>query len=383
MSVEGLRELEGAREPWRLAAEPVVNVFDEFRRGEPDRRPNVCHVTLEKSTKPRGVLLRVVDDGPGFAQIEDAWTLFGSTSKRDDPGVSGRFNFGEKQLFAAAIEATVWSNEWEVRFAAGKRKTIRHKTISPGVKIEAVLPWSVNDIDSAVENLRSMRSPEGLCLSVNGEPVYPRLAKHRCAVTLPTVRMADGVLRPSTRRCPVDVLDANGGEPMILELGCPVASLAESGFPWSLDVGQKVPLPTSRDVVSPAYVARLIGGVVEAAAMDGVRLLSEDQQGAGFLKESMDWIREPDALAVAVGHVYGEDAVRVSSDPLANAEAVQAGRALVSGRHFTAETRMRLDKVKALPVSSVVYGGTPAAQARADDAKRKGVCQACGQPLNR
>lgn len=381
VSVDGLRELEGGRAPWRLAAEPVVNAFDEFRRREPDRRPRRCVVNLSKSTKPRGVLLTVEDDGPGFDRIEDVWTLFGSTEKRDNPDVSGRFNFGEKQLIATAIESTVASNEYLVEFASGKRTVRRVGERRAGVLVSAVLPWLVADIEATIERLQSMRPPEGLEFVVNGTRVEALPAKARVTVTLPTVRMVDGVLRDSTRRCVVDVLQPSASGGLLMELGVPVAELTEIGFPWTLDVGQKIPLPTSRDAVSPAYLHRLIGVVIEAAAMDGVRLLGEEQQGAGFLKDSLDWVREPEALAVAVAHVYGDSAVRVSSDPLANAEAVAAGCTLVSGRHFTTETRIRLDKVRAMPVSSMKFGGTPAARERLEDERRRGVCDRCGKPL--
>ena len=68
---------------------------------------------------------------------------------------------------------------------------------------------------------------------------------------------------------------------------CPI----DNGFAYSLDVQQKIPLPLSRDMVSKSYMDRLIGSVVDAAAQDGVMLVTESEQGAEFLKPAMDWIQ--------------------------------------------------------------------------------------------
>jgi len=47
---------------------------------------------------------------------------------------------------------------------------------------------------------------------------------------------------------------------MIYELGIPVV---DSGLPWHVDIGQKVPLSFERDNVTPAYLARLRAVVLE------------------------------------------------------------------------------------------------------------------------
>ena len=57
-------------------------------------------------------------------------------------------------------------------------------------------------------------------------------------------------------------------------------------------------------------------------------------------------------------HVYGENAVRVSSDPIANAQAAASGARLVPGNCFTPETRKRMADWNTLPTAKDVYGGT-------------------------
>lgn len=361
VDVAGLAELEGGKPPQRLACEPIANVFDEFRGYSPDRkRPSYCAVTLKHSANPRGVYLTVADDGAGFANERDIWTLFGSTAKRGETGVSGRFNMGDKQLIALARQATVKTNNLTVVFADGKRDVTRHRSpVVQGTIVEAIMAWSQKDQWEIAKYLKRIIAPEGLRYTVDGQEVTH--AKPHCsiAVTLPTVKLIDGVLRPTTGKSKANIHKPTG-EASVYELGIPVCSLAELGFPWTLDVQQKVPVPPSRDSVAPAYLFRLIGSVIEQAAMDGVRLLTQEEEGASFIKGALNWIREPEALKATVKAVYGENAVRASSDPIANAQAVAAGSTLVSGRWFTPETRRRLEESKVLPTSKEVYGGTEA-----------------------
>lgn len=359
IDVAGFSELEGGKPPHRLAFEPVVNVFDEYRGyDEARRKPSYCAVTMELNpTTGRGVVLTVADDGAGFAHERDIWTLFGTSAKRGKAGVSGRFNAGDKQLIALAREATIKTNSVTVTFKDGKRDVTRHRQpIVSGTIVECLMPWSRSDMDSVIESLRSVTPPDGLSFTVNGQSVA--IPEKRCmvTVTLPTVSLIDGVMKPTTRKCVVVVRPSDS--PMLCELGIPVCGLEDVGFPWSLDVQQKIPLPMSRDTVSPAYLYRLIGSVIEQAAMDGVQLLTEDQEGAGFLKAALDWIRDANALKATTASVYGENAVRVSSDPIANAQAAASGASLIPGNCFTPETRKRMADWNTLPTAKEVYGGT-------------------------
>lgn len=358
IDVAGLAELEGGKPAHRLAFEPVANVFDEFRGyDESRRRPTYCAVTLRHSSNPRGVWLTVADDGAGFANERDIWTLFGTTGKRGNAAVSGRFNAGDKQLIALAREATVRTNCITVSFKDGQRHVTRHRTpIVSGTIIEALMPWSLADLDTVRQQLLAIRAPAGLAYSVDGTSAVQPSAKCSVRVSLPTVMLVDGVLRQLTRKTSVDVLQSD--TPMLYELGMPVCEISDVGFPWSLDIGQKVPVPMSRDSVSPAYLFRAIGAVAEQAAMDGVKLLTEEQQGAGFVKQALDHIREPEALRATVQSLYGENAVRQSSDPIANAQATASGSAIVSGKWFTPETRARMESSHVLPTAKEKFGGS-------------------------
>ncbi len=358
VDVKGLAELEGGKPPHRLAFEPVANVFDEYRGyGEGNKRkPTYCAVTLKYSSNPRGVWLTVTDDGGGFENESDIWTFFGSTAKRDTAGVSGRFNAGDKQLLALAREATVATGATTVRFADGSRDITRHRSrVTDGTVIRALMPWTQVDLGTVRSALEKVIPPAFLLYSIDGAATSRPPTQCFENATLPTVAMIDGVLKPTTRKARVDVLES--AEPMLYELGIPVCSLADVGFPWSLDVQQKIPVPMSRDMVETAYLYRLIGSVLEQAALDGHQLLTEEQQGAGFCREALDWVREPEALEATVKALYGEHAVRQSSDPIANAQAAASGATIISGRWFSPNTRKRLDAGGVMPTSKERFGG--------------------------
>ena len=211
---------------------------------------------------------------------------------------------------------------------------------------------------------------------MDGATISRPTVKVAVRVTLPTVALIDGVLKPTLRKTPVNILAADG-ESMLCELGMPVCSLADVEFPWTLDVQQKVPVPLSRDVVPMSYLYRLIGSVLEQAAMDGHALLTDEQQGAGFVRDALEWVREPEALATTVKSLYGENAVRQSSDPIANAKAAAAGATIIPGRWFHASTRSRLGRAGIMPTSQERFGGAGSVPGLTPEV-RATVCQACG-----
>lgn len=379
IDIKGLAEINGGRSPLRLACEPIANAFDEARGygGKPlETRPTRVEVTTDLCNNPRGVALSVSDDGPGFADIRDAYTLFGTTAKRSDPTVAGRFNAGDKQLVAVARSATIVSGGKRVRFENGKRTVGNLSGPTTGVHVFAIMPWTMAQLRELRESLGRIIPPVGLLMfTVDGVQIERPVTKWSGFVTLPTVTLIDGVMKTTQRRTRVDVFPTNGKAGWLYELGIPVCELAD--FPWLIDVGQKIPLDLSRDMVTPAYQAQVIGKTIEGAAMDGRDLLTPEQVGAGFVRDALDWVRQPEALTKAVGNLFGEHAVRQSSDPIANQLAMADGATIIPGRLLSEETRKRLPDA-VLPTASQRYGGAAEAvrQQANDPAPR---CPVCGR----
>ena len=392
VDMAGLAEIEGGRDPHRLAFEPVTNVFDEFRGyGDPGRRrPTFCEVEVQRVHDTRSrMYLKVRDDGAGFDRAEDIWTLFAHTPKRVETGVAGRFNTGEKQMIAVAKSATVETVvdgrlvtvKFDPRIHPNGREVTRHRgeAARPGTWVIALMPWSLAEAERVRIALAQMIPPDGLRYTVDGAVVTPPPITTSVSVRMPTVTLIDGVLRSTERKTLIEVYPETMGVPWLFELGVPVCSIEDSEFPHSLNVMQKVPLGMGRDSVTPAYLNRLIGSVVEAAALDGTVLLDESAADAPHLKNSLDWVRRPEALAPVVDAVF-PDAVRTSSDATANAMAAASGKLLVSGRTFTEATRRRIEQVGSLPTSRQVYGEQvdTAREAVGGSDGHEATCPQCG-----
>jgi hypothetical protein len=383
INIKGLAQLEAGRDPAHLAFEAVANVFDEARGyGNTDRkRPDQCNVALEYSPNPRGIQLTVYDNGAGFENVEDIWTLFGETSKRSAPHVSGRFNSGEKLLIAAARSAMVMTNKITVKFEDGQRDIIRHREENIGTMIQCLMPWTKEQMGEVRTMLARCIPPDGLAYRVDGVPIGRPPRKISVFVTLPTVHLAeDGVMRRTVRKSRVDVFANVGGEAWLYELGIPVCPLGDVQFPWSLDVQQKVPVPQSRDMVESAYLTCLIGRVLEQAALDGCKLLDLDQQESGFVKDSLEYITKPEAMQAVIKDLFGDNVVRESSDTLANARAAATGATIIPGRWLGRETRKMLDVTNIMPTAYAKFGGGERTPDRAEGAID--VCPSCFRLLD-
>jgi hypothetical protein len=129
----------------------VTNVFDEFLGYvEGAVTPTSCIVELTKDGN-RPAQLKVQDDGGGFKDPTDIYTLFRTTEKRNDPTVAGRFNAGEKQLIAVSKEAVIKTRNYTVSFKDGVRNIIKHKDPNhhQGTTVEAVLPMVKEDLSQS------------------------------------------------------------------------------------------------------------------------------------------------------------------------------------------------------------------------------------------
>lgn len=325
VSTEGMRELQAGREPWQLAKELVSNAWDE--------KATVCTVRLE-SNNGRTVRLSVYDDGPGFSDITDAWTLMGHTLKRGNPEVRGRFNIGEKEVLSVASEARITTSGKVIIFPkTGGRQVKTDRKALKGTLIEATLPWGRNQARVAAERLQQMLPPKGITYTVNGV-VVPHASPYKTtqAVLETVVQSSPGApLMSSRRRTPVEILKTAGIKGTLYEMGIPVQTLE---CPYSVNVLQKIPLPPNRDTVRDSYlqdvyalVLNVTADEVEDAAASWVRTAIEDKEVA------------PEAVKAVAKKRYGDKAVLWSADTQCNDKALEAGYEVVHGR--TLSTRER------------------------------------------
>lgn len=326
VSTEGMRELQAGREPWQLAKELVSNAWDE--------KTTVCEVKLY-SISSMTAYLSVYDDGEGFKDIKDAWTLMKHTDKRLDPEMRGRFNTGEKEILAVAQEAMITTAGKIIRFPkSGGRNVTKDYKESKGTLVEVWLTWGTKQVRETAEKLSRMMPPQGITYTVNGIKVEPQTPYKIAQAVLETVLQTKPgePLTSARRKATVEIYrNPNGDANRLFEIGIPVQ---EIDCPYSVNVMQKIPLPPNRDTVKSSYLQDIYAIVLNAvadevtdAAANWTRVAIED-------KSVM-----PEAVQTIVTKRYGDKVALWSANGRSNDKALAAGYELVHGRTLSAKER--------------------------------------------
>lgn len=326
VSTEGMRELQLGREPWQLAKELVSNAWDE--------KTTICQVKLESLTA-RTACLSVYDNGKGFKDIADAWTLMKHTDKRLDPEVRGRFNIGEKEILSIAQSAKITTAGKIIIFPkSGGRQVRANNKPADGTLVEVRLLWGSNQVKETIARLIQMLPPRGITYTVNGE-VIPQQAPHKVTeATLETViqpKLSEP-MKPTRRKTKVEIYQPlNGYKSQLYEMGVPVQAIDCS---YSINVMQKIPLPPNRDTVKSSYlqdvyavVLNAIADEVEDAAANWTRVAMEDNTAT------------PEAVRTIVTKRYGDKVALWSSDYKSNEKAMLAGYEIVNTRTLSQRER--------------------------------------------
>ena len=334
VSHQGMRALHINREPWQLVKELVQNVWDEAPEA------TVCRVTISPHPAEDAVQISVEDDGPGFHDLDDAWTLLKHTPKRYDPVRRGRFNMGEKELISVALEAAVETVGHTVTFPRLGSRDVRANTRRRGTLVTALMPWRRDAAGELEERLTRFR-PTDCRLVVNGkevprrEPVAVRRATLRTVIQNPD----DDRLRETRRRTEIHILEpATAGEYWLYEMGIPIQPITTS---WDLDILQKVPMPPNRDTVSEAYLTDVYAEVLnETHAM-----MEQEEFGEQWVKQAVEDPRTSNAaIRATVQGRYGDRALLTSNDADANLRAVEEGYELINPRSLS---RIERDRFRA------------------------------------
>ncbi len=219
-------------------------------------------VILTKPNKYGKSTLTCTDNAPdGYRDLSEAHTLFGSSMKKGDPSLRGRFNAGEKFVIVMCDSAKVTSTTGQVQFLAnGKRKVTSEITTKAGTVFEGVLDMIEEEWAEVGRQVLLLFPP--IATTYNGVEVRQRNPLKTFEETLPTEIANDrGVLTPRKRKTEVRVYQPQPGEmPMIYERGIPVV---EHDGKFHVSVEQKIPLNTERDNVTPAYLKNLHAVVLQ------------------------------------------------------------------------------------------------------------------------
>lgn len=251
--------------------------------------------------------IRVEDDSPeGFRNLSDAYTLFVPSYKKPDATKRGRFNFGEKWVVAACVEASIVTTTGGVRFDADGRHSL-HQKREAGTLFEGTMRSNRDRFDEAIARLKRIIPDKGVTVTVNGETIPRRTPVVSFEESLPTVVSDDeGVLKTAIRKTTVIVYEVQDGEvAAIHELGVPVV---ETGDQYHYDVRQRVPLSLDRDNVPPSYLRKVRTAVLDRTAS----LLSDEQASEDWVNEALEKA-SPEAVATVMDSRFGE--MRATADP--------------------------------------------------------------------
>ena len=323
---------------------PLVHLVKELPANSFDTNATVCVVFINKAQYGGRdmVFVQVSDNGPGFTDIRDSYTLMAPTPKRADPTARGRFNIGEKELLSVAHEAKVTTRGHTVFFPkeGGRREEPNER--GRGTEIEVWLDGRIDEIDTAVATLRTFLPPKGIKYVVNGDIVPYRTPSYTTATILPTV-LASGPnepMRSTTRKTAINIYKAQSDKGHLYEMGIPVQ---EIDMPYDVDVMQKVPLPPNRDVVSSSYLQKVYSAVLEATIHD----LAEDVASDTWVRQAVEDPRTSNATVKAVmDKKLGDDAMlTLPFDKEANEDAFSAGKTLINPKSLSKIERERFKDV--------------------------------------
>lgn len=317
VSESGMRELNSGRQPWDLVKELIQNAWDEPYATE-------CRVAVELQLDGNATMITVQDNGSGFSDIADAYTLMGHTEKRLDPAKRGRFNIGEKDVISVAIEAEVETVGYTVNFpSAGSRKETPNSR-AEGTVVRVLMPWDKQQSDELVAMLQRFRPPVNCRLFVNESEVTHPLPKARRTVSLQTVVQdaRDKPMRDVQRNVEVRFAEPHeaNGERWLYEMGIPVQTIE---CPWDVDVMRRIPMGQQRNAVSETYLNRIYAEALNATH----GMLEQEEFGAQWVKRAIEHSQiRPEAVQSTIKGRYGSTkAVFATLDGDANLRASEAG----------------------------------------------------------
>ena len=356
VSTEGMRQLHEGRPLWQMVKELVANAWDEDI--------TTCDATIEYVLEDNNVRITVTDDGKGFTDIADAYTLMAPTPKRGIPGVRGRFNIGEKELISIADTATIETVGQTVHFPLEGGKVITKNKRTSGTTVTVTLSGKQDEVEQTCEALRSFIPPQGIKYTVSdGNKRYevpnrdPIITTHGALVTI----LAGGKNHPLTltrRKTQIDIYPPAEERGRIFEMGIPIQSI---DAPYDVDICQKVPLPPNRDVVPTGYLQDVYCYVL-AVTIDR---LHEGNASESWVQIALEDKRTSDETVMEVmGKKLGANPILWTSNLQANENADNAGKDIIKSNMLS---KIELERFKKVGLETTTIYKTPTEEGEGED----------------
>jgi hypothetical protein len=335
---DGLRKSLGQKDKVFLLTEMVSNAWDEDI--------TQVEVTLTCPDENNHSWLRVMDNSPtGWADLSHSHTMFAESVKKGKSEKRGRFNAGEKDVLALAIEAKLTTVKGQVLFNEDGTRTEGNETREVGSEFVAKFQLTLEEYEHICDQAKLLIPPKGITTLFNGNPIQHRKPCGSFTEFLP-IPLADkeGVMRNTERKATVNLYERFPGEvAMVYEMGIPIVELGDDK--WHVNVMQKVPLSRDRDNVNPAYLRRIRQGALNAKFAE---LTTEEDASAAWVRDA---VSSPKSSDEAVKHVmttrFGDRHVsRDVRDKGSANEAVSQGHKIIEGGSLTGGEWARYKAVK-------------------------------------
>ncbi len=304
---------------WRLIQEIISNSFDEKEVTE-----IACDI-IENEKKQ--IKVKIYDNGKGFRDKRDIYTLFKDSYKRTNKNQRGRYNLGEKQFFARAVSGWVKTRETMIEFVDDSKKETKIPSMQ-GTQVSAIFELEKDEsLHETITWVKKVAVPEGKRLSINFDTIRPKTLVKKFKTRLPTV-IAQGANQKMVRRIEDTQVflyeKLEDEKPIIFELGCTVQELNQD-LKWHVDVRQKIPQTTERDVISDAYLQLLYSKITEKT----LDLIDAKSSGGNWINDALKRTSKKTSKEIFKKR-FGTDNVMIeSSDYRENERAMEAGVHLV------------------------------------------------------
>ena len=326
IDVIGYRAQMAEMEAWRILFEIIANAFDEDSVKKFD-------IQIKYDKKKDCIIFEYEDDGDGFQDWTEIFTLHKRSRRRKDPTKSGRFNLGEKQAIILAKLFRIWTGEKGFEFK-WFQKTAYRNDLKPrkerGTKIYAEYDWNENDLKEINRHLRLVRAPENKECVINGNRLRndPPIKKIKGELMTEVEALVKGnhVMQKKLRESDIELYTkhalATGEENMdadawLFENGLPIDTMGsgKGSVCWHVNILQKIPLSPKRSNVAPNYEKSVYTVLVDKVhAMIPTDRISSDWVNEGMKNAKKDAIESLCYTKYGTSNLYSAGSDTVAND---------------------------------------------------------------------
>ncbi len=279
----------------KVRSRRLGEVLKELLANSLDAQAAHCHLTCVPAANTRRDKLGLrafkvscADDGRGCDEPE-LLRRIGSTTHDLHAETRGRFGQGLIDVLVISDEAEIRTLKHRLVFGDGcKITSTKHRV--HGMQFEGVVRHSGEGLDQLESYFDNVIVPEGVVFTFNGRHVAPRRPKRVISnLKLQTVLYDSKTerVRHPRRVTSVEIHPQIGGVPMIYELGIAIDT-APWELPYDINVLQKTPLDTERNMLPDNYKRNLISLLTNPMSGEYVEYMAEHKKAPAEIKDDRE-----------------------------------------------------------------------------------------------